>query len=965
MLQKGQLTIRRSRLLDLRSGTTSGLSRIDMPDNSQWLAEQSDASPVPLVPFQAFQYSQVPYSYQLTAQPMQSRVQVTARTLLNLSEIESSLESQLLLNISERQLYRLRLSVPKNWKLQAPASPTAFEWNHTQGDNDQTIEINFSDGVIGNIPIVLRGPLEQSLIAGADGTIPSVPLPRIVVQDVAQQSGDVVVVSDPAFAVRAEQLQNCEVGLLGSASSWLAAAQQPLAQLLIHYSSAAAGDVAGQLQITRRVPQVSSFSISNIKVTDRSIEETLFFEFTIRTAGIRQISIVVPAYLKECRVRGPLIRSQTWTPVTPDADAAVRLVVDLQEEVMGQYSLILEHDRVLSSGAQSAAVPVIETGKTEHRFVTLENSGRDELVVDETSGLERLQRSQSQWNILASLLGGKTNEAFIVSDQSTAPRLTYSTKDRAMVETVGARIGIAQTLMIVDETGAYRASQEYRIENRTEQYLEIELPADAELWSVLVAGQPVKPMTAKVAAGAGQRVRLPLVKTAAGDLDYPVVIKYGGRLPRPGAMSTTHFPLVKTININVELSQVRLRLPPGMKWWNFGGSMARVQSEDELTAGWLAFRTRQLNELTQILNRSVKLDFSRARALNNLKQLGAEVQQYQASAQASAQGRGNLDLQQQLASNSTAWFEAQKELDKPNDSGPGTEELTNRFLLNARLDSQQNKRSLNVANDQGANFQQTQTPAQAPADNAEFDTKWLAGNALKNPALKDESAEPAKKAADALGGRLSQGKKVDSGAAGMQAAKPNAPQLQQFDADKSSPAGRPESKSEDRSAQVFRYQQQLESRSNATRASMAAPTQAPTPVPPPTPAAGMSPGMGGPTGGAAPGSGMMGGGMGGGMGGMMGEGMPGVMGDFAVALPTNNLNQPSRAGQVDPLMPRVASPGYLVSLDTQLPVRGTEYLFTTPRGATEITAQSVSTSALLRWSTILVLLWLEPFAGAS
>lgn len=976
MLQKGQLTIRRSRLLDLRSGTSSGLSRIDMPDNSQWLAEQSDASPLPLVPFQAFQYSQVPYTYQLTAQPMQSRVQVTTRTLLNLSELESSLESQLLLNITERQLYRLRISVPKNWRLQTPATPAAFEWNQStsdndQGDNDQTVEISFSDGVIGNVPIVLRGPLVQSLVTGADGVIPNVPLPKIVIQDVAQQSGDIVIVSDPAFAVRADQLQNCELGLLGSASSWLAAAQQPLAQLLVHYSNA---NIAGQLQIVRRVPQVTGYSISNIKVTDRSIEETLFFEFTIRTTGIRQISIVVPAYLAKCRVRGPLIRGQTWTPISTDADAPVRLVVELQEEVMGQYSLILENDRILSSGAQTAPIPVIETGKTEHRFVTLENSGRDELLVDTSSGLERLQRSQSQWNLLANLLGGKTNEAFVVSDQAEAPTLTFSTKDRAMVETVGARIGIAQTLMIVDENGAYRASQEYRIENRTEQFLEIELPDGAELWTVLVAGEPVKPMTAALPAGAGQRVRLPLVKTAAGDLDYPVLIKYGGRLPRPGALGTTRFPLVKTININVELSQVRLRLPARLQWWNFGGSMARVQSEDELTAGWLAFRTRQLTELTQILSKSAKLDFSRARALSNLKQLGAEVEQVQAS----AQGRTNEDLQRQLAYNGSAWFEAQKELAKPSEAVAGAEESNNRFQLNWRVESQQNKRSLNVANDQVANFQAVESFSKAQA--GEFDAKWLAGNSLKGVEVADETAgkaEATKKMDSDSYGRISKGKNAKSEIDSPQPAKPNAPQLPQLDAMTIKQQPAPEAKSEDRAAQVFRYQQQLEGRSlnrgsvaqstpaiqsgpmmggygmpmNSAYANAAGQPQLPPGTPPMTNDPFGAPPRGMPNRGDM--SNAFGGAMGEGSGGFGGGGMGGGMqAPFGMAQPGGQMADQSgqQAGG------QVSQPSYLVSLDTQLPVRGDEYLFTTPRGASEITAQSISTDTLERWSTIGALL---------
>ena len=952
MLQKGQLTIRRSRLLDLRSGASSGLSRIDMPDNSQWLAEQTDASPVPLVPFQAFQYSQVPYSYQLTAQPTQSRVQVTARTLLNLSELESSLESQLILNVTERQQYRLRISAPKNWKLQRPIVPAAFEWNRIAGDDQQTIEIRFADGITGLVPIVLRGSLDQSLVVGADGVIPSLSLPKIVVQEADQQSGEIVVVSDPAFAVRAEQLQNCELGLLGSANRWLSAAQQPLAQLLVHYSNP---ELSGQLQIVRRVPQVTGYSISNIKVTDRAIEETLFFEFAIRTAGIRQVSLIVPAYLRDSRVRGPLIRSQTWSPTTTEVGAPVRLVVELQEEVMGQYSLILEHDRLLSSGPQEAPVPTIETGKTEHRFVTLENTGRDELIIDKISGMERVQRSQSQWNILASTLGGKTNEAFVVSEPSQDARLTFSTKDREIVETVGARIGIAQTLMIVDANGAYRASQEIRIENRTEQYLEIELPAGAQLWTVLVAGEPVKPMTANAAAGTGQRVRLPLVKTAAGDLDYPVLIKYGGQLPRPGGLGITHFPLVQTLNIKVELSQVRLRLPPGLQWWNFGGSMARVQSDDELTAGWLAFRTRQLNELTQILNKSEKLDFSRARAMNNLKQLGEEVAQVQAS----NKGRGNEDLQRQLASNGAAWFEAQKELAKPSKGG-AEQESTNRSLLYSRVQSQQNRRSLNVANDDAAHFQKAEDFVRGKSSGSEFNSQWLSGNQLDvagkvdslqagQSADKDQpmATEDRKKLRDeaTLGRRLSKGKQADFDSSGLQMAKPSAPQLQMADQELATKsATTAESKPDDRAAQVFRYQQQLEERSLMNRGAMQSATPSYNKFNAngrPEDAFGL--GMGGGMGGAD-----MGGvyGMGGGMDGGMGGGVVNnQFSDVNAAWAFNNAAG-ANIGNV------VAAPGYLVSLDTQLPVRGDEYLFTTPRGATEITAQSVSSDTLQCWSMI-------------
>ena len=61
---------------------------------------------------------------------------------------------------------------------------------------------------------------------------------------------------------------------------------------------------------------------------------------------------------------------------------------------------------------------------------------------------------------------------------------------------------------------------------------QIELPAGAQLWTVRVANEPVKPTVVPAAGGTvnDRLLRIPLIKTAAGDLDYLVQIKYGGQL---------------------------------------------------------------------------------------------------------------------------------------------------------------------------------------------------------------------------------------------------------------------------------------------------------------------------------------------------------------------------------------------------------------------------------------------------
>jgi hypothetical protein len=101
----------------------------------------------------------------------------------------------------------------------------------------------------------------------------------------------------------------------------------------------------------------------------------------------------------------------------------------------------------------------------------------------------------------------------------------------------------------------------------------VQLPEGASLWTAIVAGEPVKPT--EVPKGPKQQVRIPLVKTAPGDADYPVVLTYAGKLPKLGGWQTVRFPFVKTVNINVEMSLVRLQLPTTHRWFDFGGTMSQ------------------------------------------------------------------------------------------------------------------------------------------------------------------------------------------------------------------------------------------------------------------------------------------------------------------------------------------------------------------------------------------------------
>ena len=316
-----------------------------------------------------------------------------------------------------------------------------------------------------------------------------------------------------------------------------------------------------------------------------------------------------------------------------------------------------------------------------------------------------MSRQQEQWRVLQEILGQGISQAYWVRPGAQSPQLAFHTRTRAALETAGVRIGLAETTLVVDAHGAYRGQVTYHVNNFTRQFFEIRLPDEATLWTAIVAGEPVKPIqvpatvAAAESAGAGVRrrlVRIPLVKTAAGDLDYPVVLKYGGEFGALGRLSKVEFPLLRTSDIEVELSQVRLYLPETHLFFRFGGTMRLADEEDDLVAGRLSYETKQAQRLMDTMQQAD--DFAKVRAQNNLKQLGLAL-----GTQSQARSSTSERVQQELAQNSAVFQNVDKELKKFAEAPTQRQVEDNRDRLNDLYQNQRTSRAKNVVKDLGRN----------------------------------------------------------------------------------------------------------------------------------------------------------------------------------------------------------------------------------------------------------------------
>ncbi|MDR1923809.1 MAG: hypothetical protein LBQ66_05500, partial [Planctomycetaceae bacterium] len=477
-------------------------------------------------------------------------------------------------------------------------------------------------------------------------------------------------ITEPSLVADAVKLVNCNiVDRQRSGYSTITPKDQlGLLRLVIRSYSQ---KFSGQLIFTEIDPIVRCSTITNVLTTNEAVEETILFDFSIERSGIREIKFTLPAWMRDAVIESPFLQRKRIAErevgggsnnaqssgVVPAR--VVDVTLELQEDVIDRLSVLVRADRKLRTETDYKIVaPVVETGHVTSQYVVIENDrlSPDEMLVDSASikNLKSLDRRQVEWNYLSSILGENVTEAYYSqkneSKQTNERSLRFRMKRRGAVRLSEARIDLAETSMIFDRNGEYRAEQIYHIDNKKEPYLDISLPkggvilgvrlfsadewneaAMAEGWGVVHAGNgrhdevrllrdgmSVKPclMSVEVAERYSQlkdvkknlleiqgsdmkyyanAARIPLVKTESGELDYVIRIVYAGSLNGFTNLGYVEMPFVDVLNIPVGESILLLNLPKQFQYF-FNGNMQRIKDDQQIST----LQKINLNYFTQL-----------------------------------------------------------------------------------------------------------------------------------------------------------------------------------------------------------------------------------------------------------------------------------------------------------------------------------------------------------------------------
>ena len=99
-------------------------------------------------------------------------------------------------------------------------------------------------------------------------------------------------------------------------------------------------DYTAVIHTTPFQPDIDVLTVTNMRVTTREIQQSIYLEFRIQDAGIREVSFLLPVGMEEARVTVPMLRQKIIESVEGDVTRK-RMRLLLQDEITGLMAIYI------------------------------------------------------------------------------------------------------------------------------------------------------------------------------------------------------------------------------------------------------------------------------------------------------------------------------------------------------------------------------------------------------------------------------------------------------------------------------------------------------------------------------------------------------------------------------------------------------------------------------------------------
>lgn len=568
-----------------------GLSRVDVAELPPPVAAEK--------PFAAFRYLKHPFRLGLEVARIEPEIDLSLAALLAIGEETATYRAVLGLDVRRAGVFAFRIALPKGWQVaEVGREAKVKDWRVADAGEGQRLEVDLPGRTLG------AARLDFLLTRRRASRTEAVELPRPVVEGIQKETGLVAVAvaaSLEAVTAKSEGLRPVAAGEAQAAG--LAAQRalgEPDAELRLAFRYARP-PYAASFELRPRRPVVSAAVETLVTIADDVMKVEAHVGYQILYAGIRELRIAVPlaiaddveiegAGIQEKRLEKPAAPTGTAAPAA-GAEATFRVL--LQSEAIGAYDLRATWKKRLgelkaggSVEARLGALRVLDVfSETGHLAV---QKGDDLVIEPDASGLEGVDARELPARLRDR--GGIFRAYRYLQHPYALAFKVFKYEFAPVLDTI---VNFERLDVVLTRERVARCEAFLELQNNRRQFLEVRLPAGADLLAVYVDGQLVRP-----ALGATKEVALvSLPRGRIGARPVRMVVRYDAPLGEravmwgTGSLEVPGLALGGESGVPVARSKLDLWLPRDYHYLSFDSTMQRRFPDRRLFRsflGWLA-----------------------------------------------------------------------------------------------------------------------------------------------------------------------------------------------------------------------------------------------------------------------------------------------------------------------------------------------------------------------------------------
>ncbi|MEI8380484.1 MAG: hypothetical protein WCJ09_10160 [Planctomycetota bacterium] len=649
----GQVAVFVGNQFSVRAEMVESLNQIDAANFSTTVP----VSRPNVAPQLSYRFSKRPFSLGLRVTRQESQANVTAQQAAFVAQRKQQLTTRLVYNLTGAPRSSFNVAVPPGFIVLDVQATGLHDWS--LGSDKTTLTIDLKAPRLGIAEVVLSGSIARE----NDATSAELTFPRPL--DATKLQTSAAVWLDDGFAGTLNTFEGWRSVDAAQVSPELKAVRpsRPV-QFGFHSNAAVPGAIRVDLQ--KATPRLAANGLVMVSVTDVAVVHTLALQWNIDSATTDTLVFTTPSYLAgKLEFNGDGIRETTHVDAGNDR---TRWTIRLRTPVSGRYFAAAigtlppptkEVDApaiVFERGSGAGATDAIEG---QRQYVLLINTSQSQLTSVAPDGFESVQREDVPVVVDQSLVDQAT-ELVKVKQLLTAPR--WSIQKFVQTASAPASVNVADLTTILSRDGTYRGQAIYTIKNHSRQFLALKFPTGAELMSVLVGNAPSRAVTTKRNNETIQLIALP--KTSAASLSFPVRVLWRGRLdaslpksarvlrqevdfPAPVVVSQQDDP---DFGIPVAKTRWTVWLPDDLDVQPLKTSARHnltLQPSDQKDLLYEKAAVQELSELLGFVSSNYSGASDRARAANNMKQLGMALDNAKQLEQAVKSTGGDDDFNRQ------------------------------------------------------------------------------------------------------------------------------------------------------------------------------------------------------------------------------------------------------------------------------------------------------------------------------